>query len=118
MRNSDPRRPQLLHTRMFEHPHCGHGRRIHMGVWCSLSEKSYSEIAEHWEDPSRESLGPYFGWLCAQIPGYPDTAFLKTMVHQQPVGIKPLIELEPTNHPLAIDQREGIQVNRIQSIVM
>jgi hypothetical protein len=87
------------------------------GVWCSLSETSYSEISEHWEDPARASLGPYFGWLCTKIPGYPDTVFLKTMVHQREVGFRPLVELEATDHLLAIDQREGIDEDRIKDIV-
>jgi hypothetical protein len=38
---------------------------------------------------------------------------LKTMVHTQPVGVRPSIELEPTDHPLAIEQREGITVARV-----
>src|SRR5215217_3739199 len=36
------------------------------GVWVSLSEKSFLEMSGHWEDPSRTSLGPYFGWLCTK----------------------------------------------------
>lgn len=87
------------------------------GVWCSLSEKSYREIAEHWNDLTRTSLGPYFGWLCTKIPGYPDTAFLKTLVHQKNVGVCPSIELETTGHPLAVDQRDGIEEDRLRRIV-
>src|SRR5262249_4594519 len=88
-------------------------RSFTWGVWCSLSEKSYAEIAEHWNDPARSSFGPHFGWLCTVIPGYPDTAFLKTMVHQRDVGVRPFVELEPTDHPLAVDQREGIEKHRL-----
>jgi hypothetical protein len=83
-------------------------RAFTWGVWCSLSEKSYVEISKHWDDSARLSIGPHFGWLCTKIPAYPDTVFLKTMVHQREVGVRPLVELEATNHPLAIDQREGI----------
>src|SRR5215831_8075762 len=42
-----------------------------------------------------------------KVPGYPDTAFLKTMVHQREVGVRPSVELEPTDRPLAVDQRDG-----------
>jgi hypothetical protein len=59
----------------------GTNRMFTWGVWCSLSEKSYLEISEHWNNPARTNLGPYFGWLCTKIPEYPDTAFIKTMVH-------------------------------------
>ena len=93
------------------------GRSFSWGVWCSLSEKSYLEVSDHWEDPARERLGPYFGWLCTKIPGYPDTAFLKTMVHQRAVGVRPAVELESKDHPLAVEQREGIKESRLQAIV-
>jgi len=30
------------------------------------------------------------------------------MVHTQPVGFRPHVEVEPTAHPLAVEQREGV----------
>lgn len=94
------------------------GRTFTWGVWCSLSEKSYSELSDHWDDPARMNIGPHFGWLCTKIPGYPDTVFLKTMVHQRDVGVRPSVELEPTEHPLAVDQRDGIDEDRLQEMVI
>ena len=85
----------------------GTDRCFTWGVWCSLSESSYTEISAHWDDSGRASLGPYFGWLCTQVPGYPDTAFLKTMVHQRAIGVRPAVELEPTDHPLAARSEAG-----------
>jgi len=35
-------------------------------------------------------------------------------VHTQPVGVRPVVELEPTDHPLAVEQRTGITVARVQ----
>ena len=87
------------------------------GVWVSLSEKSFESLSELWETPDRESEPPYFGWLSASLPGYPETLNLKTNVHTRPVGQRPLIELEPTDHPLAVEQREGITMARVQEIV-
>lgn len=88
------------------------------GVWVSLSEKSFLEMSEHWDDPKRTQYGPYFGWLCTQVPEYPDSVFLKTSVHQRGVGLRPLVKLEPTDHPLAVHQREGIDPNQLQGIVV
>jgi hypothetical protein len=88
------------------------------GVWVSLSEKSFTEMGDHWEDPARTSFGPYFGWLCTPIPGYPDTVYLKTMVHQRAVGLRPFVELEPTDHPLALDQRNGVDPARMQEVIV
>ena len=87
------------------------------GVWVSLSEKSFESLSELWETPDRESEPPYFGWLSASLPGYPETLNLKTNVHTRPVGQRPLIELEPTDHPLAVEQREGITMVRVEKIV-
>ncbi|MCB9866464.1 MAG: DUF2199 domain-containing protein [Phycisphaerales bacterium] len=87
------------------------------GVWCSLSAKSHDEISQHWDDPERIHLGPHFGWLSTAIPHYPDTMFMKTMVHHQAPGLRPLIILEPTDHPLSVDQREGISSKRMKAIV-
>ena len=87
------------------------------GVWTSLSEPSFRRMASLWETEGRESEPPFFGWLCTAVPLYPDTLLLKTHVHMQPVGARPLVELEPTDHPLAIDQRTGITMQRVQQIV-
>jgi hypothetical protein len=95
----------------------GTARFFTWGVWCSLSEKSFGEMSDAWEDPNRVRLGPYFGWLCTKIPCYPDFVFLKTMVYQEPVGTRPRVELEPTDHPLSIDQRFGIEQERLSAIV-
>ncbi len=69
-----------------------------------------------WEDPSREQEPPYFGWLVTELPVYPEsTLLLKTHVRTRAVGVRPLIELEPTDHPLAVEQREGITAERVRA---
>jgi hypothetical protein len=64
----------------------------------------------------RSHIGPFFRWLSAELPLYPRTENLKTRVHLRDDGIRPYIELEPTDHPLAIEQRNGIGVDRIAEI--
>jgi hypothetical protein len=87
------------------------------GVWVSLSLPNFSRTLELWDTPGRESEEPYFGWLSSDIPSYePTTLELKTHVHTQPVGQRPVVELEPTDHPLAVEQRTGITVARVQRI--
>ncbi len=52
-----------------------------------------------------------------EIPVYPtQTLNLKTEVHTDHVGIRPHIVLEPTDHPLAVEQRVGITVARVRRI--
>lgn len=84
------------------------------GVWVSLSETSFDRMHERWDDPDRTEEPPYFGWLCTELPYAESTLLLKTHVHTQPVGTRPLVELEPTDHPLAVEQREGITMARVR----
>ncbi len=85
-------------------------------VWVSLGEKNFNRAVDLWETPGRESEPPYFGWLSTSLPHYPETLNLKTNIHMRPVGERPTIELEPTNHSLAVEQRQGITVARAQSL--
>lgn len=87
------------------------------GVWASLSKASFDEYMSRFEDPTRALLGPYFGWLSAALPGYPDTENLKVSVQPLDPGLRPLFRLEPTDHPLAIEQSEGITQQRLIEIV-
>jgi hypothetical protein len=43
--------------------------------------------------------------------------YLKTDVHLRPLNKRPLVELEPTDHPLAVEQRNGITMARVREIV-
>ncbi|MCZ4121990.1 DUF2199 domain-containing protein [Streptomyces sp. H39-S7] len=87
------------------------------GVWISLSRESFARASELWETPGRETERPYFGWLSTELSLYPEsTTDLKTNVHTRPVGRRPRVELEPTEHPLAVEQRTGITPERVRQI--
>ena len=100
----------------LELPVIGSEERFSWDVWVSLSARNFARACEVWESPGRESEPPCFGWLSSSVPGYPETLSLKTMVHTRPVGVRPRIELEPTDHPLAVEQREGITWERVREI--
>lgn len=85
-------------------------------VWVSLSLPNFKRAFQRWEQPGRESEPPYFGWLSTALPGYPNTLHQKTTVHTRAVGRRPFVELEPTDHPLAVEQRQGITLDRVQQI--
>ena len=85
-------------------------------VWVSLSPVNFQRTIQLWETPGREKEPPSFGWLSTRLSLYPETLNLKTMAHTRPVGQRPFIQLEPTDHPLAVEQREGITRARIQEI--
>ena len=110
-------RPSYFVRACLEVPIKGTDQVFTWGVWVSLSETSFSEMSDHWNDPDRTNLGPYFGWLCTTVPEYPDSMFLKTNVRQRSVGLRPLVELQATDHPLGVYQREGIEPTRLREIV-
>jgi hypothetical protein len=86
------------------------------GVFVSLSADSYRRWKACFHDEQRSHVGPFFGWLDAALKPYPDSTNLKTRAHLRDGFIRPLIELEPTAHPLAVEQREGITAERVARI--
>ena len=85
-------------------------------VWVLLSQANLDRAVRLWNDARRAEQPPYFGWLSTTLTGYPETVNLATNVHTRAVGLRPSVELEPTNHPLAVEQREGITVERVQQL--
>src|SRR5262249_42244540 len=101
---------------LLEIPILGCTDRLAFGVWCSLSRASMETVSQVWEKPDRENAGYFFGWLGSQLPLYPDTRRLKTHVHLRAPPMAPFVELEPTDHPLAVEQRNGVTVERVIEI--
>lgn len=102
---------------LVEIPVIGSDDVFSWAVWVSLSRENFSRAADMWETPGREAESPYFGWLTTELSPYlPSTINLKTHVHTRPVGQRSFIELEPTDHPLAVEQRNGITLDRVREI--
>ncbi|WMW80874.1 DUF2199 domain-containing protein [Undibacterium cyanobacteriorum] len=86
-------------------------------AWISLSESNFLRCSELWDTPGRETEPAYFGWLQSSLPTYtPSTLNLKTSVQTMPIGERPIITIEPSTHPLAIEQLHGITRARVQEI--
>jgi hypothetical protein len=102
---------------LIEIPVIGSAEPFSWGVWVSLSRENFTRALHVWETPGRESERPYFGWLSTELGLYsPRTTNLKTNAHTRPIGRRPFIELEPTDHPLAVEQRTGITRDRVREI--
>jgi hypothetical protein len=41
---------------------------------------------------------------------------LKTNVHLRGGGTRPFIELEPTDHPLSVEQHQGMSLERVEEL--
>jgi hypothetical protein len=85
------------------------------GVWVSQKKENYQTYVDNFES---DEIGPFFGWLSTSLSCYEEDTFcLKTMAHFRGDKIRPYIELEPTDHQLSIDQRDGISLERAWELV-
>ena len=91
-------------------------RAFSYGVWSSVSEKSFHRIMELWNDARCAEELPYFSYLLINIGGYPKTWGLEATLVTHSVTDRPLLYLAPSDHPLAVEQREGITIARAQEI--
>jgi hypothetical protein len=92
-----------------------HSRSFGFGVWVSQKRENFETYLQNFRS---SAIGPFFGWLCTRIAYYArDTTNLKTRAHFRGADLRPGIELEPTDHPLAVAQREGISLDEAWKIV-
>lgn len=101
----------------IEIPVHGYEEPFVWGTWVSLSKECFLQFLECFGQEKRSHIGPFFGWHCGDFIVYDQACTnLKTKVHLRDNGIRPYIELEPTDHPLAIEQRGGISIGRLVEI--
>lgn len=100
---------------VIELPIIGSVERFCWGVWTSLSKSNFDRIVERWENPQPDEPS-YFGWVSNSIDVYPETLNLKVSLHNRDARQRPSALLEPTDHPLAIEQRNSITVDRVREI--
>ncbi len=85
------------------------------GVWVSHKKENFEIYREQFDTPE---IGPFFGWLCTEIDYFSEsTLSLKTMVHYRGGGLRPRIVVEPSEHPLYVQQRDGISLAEAWKIV-
>ena len=93
----------------------GYPQVFGFGVWVSQKRDNFYTYLENFDS---ETIGPFFGWLSNNISYYSeDTLNLQTMAHFRGQELRPRIEIEASNHQLAIDQRNGITLAKAWDIV-
>lgn len=101
----------------IEIPVHGEDELFRWDVWVSLSKENYQRSVGLMNRQGREEEAPYYGWLSTELEVYGPTLGLKVLVHTQPVGLVPRIELQRSEHPLCVEQRDGITLERVKEIV-
>jgi hypothetical protein len=103
---------------LIQLPIIGTGRNFCWGVWGSLSSANFQTLIKVHDDTGRVELPPMFSWLSTVLPGYPETLSLKMYAHVRDVGLRPYFELEPSDHPLSLEQYSGISPERVKQIML
>src|SRR4030095_12869330 len=98
-------------------PVCDSPDTITWTVWSTLSEADFERCSKLWHTAGRESEPPYVGSLSNPIPSYATSANLKVLVHTQPLGVRPKIEVVEESHPLWRDQKHGISAARADDLI-
>lgn len=106
----------LLHL-----PIRGSADALTWGVWVSVSEEDFAEYVREFEDASRAPGACFLGWLANEVPGFESEAPLAAKLHVREYPLRPWVELAPTEHPLAVAQREGLSsddaVARVEALL-
>jgi len=98
-------------------PIIGTAEHFCWGVWGSVSRENFRLLLDD-VDRSHKNLPIMFCWLSTQIVEYPETLSLKMYAHFGKPGDQPTFELEPTEHPLAIEDHKGISPERVKEIML
>jgi len=86
------------------------------GVWSSISKDNFDLYLKTFDEGQQSHLGPWFGWFSNQLQGFPETINLKCHIYPNDENTRPVIELEPTDHPLSIAQQKGITFDELLEI--
>lgn len=86
-------------------------------VWTSISKENFIKRNDLWTNPDRIKEPPYFGWLQTRIPTYGECINIKTIAYEQPTGLIPSLEIVEEDHPLYLDQKNGITLKKAFLIV-
>lgn len=101
----------------LELPVVGSDQVFTWGVWLEVPLASFERMDELWEVEGREAEPPYTCTVATALPVYPSTLGLRALLATRPLGLRPAVMLEPSDHPLSREQQEGINWERVHALV-
>ncbi|WP_132910865.1 DUF2199 domain-containing protein [Sphingomonas sp. BK235] len=78
-------------------------------IWMSQSNSNFETYRDTLGDTPEQVT---FGYLANRLPEYPDTLNLRAQVRWRARGERPIVELEPVEHPLFADWTAGLTRDR------
>jgi hypothetical protein len=99
-------------------PIIGRDTPFYWCVWASFSCKDFARAAyvRSIPDEHRSQEPDYLGELATKIEIYPNTLGLKLQIETRRFGQKHFFRLSSADHPLAVEQRDGISLERLREI--
>ena len=97
-------------------PIVGHTDPFIWGCWASVSRESFEQFGKLWDAPVREHEPPLPAQLANDNPIYPATVGLACNVVMKNARRRPSFEILSTDHPIALEQRNGITLERVKEI--
>lgn len=92
------------------------GASFGWGLWAAVSERSFWRYRELWDvDGSAEP--PFRGLMAVSPIGYPNALDAEVRVQLRAASERPAILPAAYDHPLFVEQRDGISVKRWHQIV-
>ena len=86
------------------------------GAWVDVSQSDFERWSDAFGLEQRAHIGPFAGYLGNLLPCYPDTFNLHVVMHLRNNGIRPLIKISPSEHPLHVEQCRGMSQERLVEI--
>ncbi len=85
------------------------------GVWGTLKQENFQTYVNEFHNPA-PAFGPFFSWLNSTLRPYPETFNMPSELHFRGDNLRPLMRLHLSDHPLALDQHNGVTLERIAEI--
>jgi hypothetical protein len=101
---------------VLEIPVHGFAEKFGFGCWSTLSRENFDKYIDGFNDGDYADWGPWGGWLCNQLADYIGTEPEAMWVYPQPNRQRPTFRIQNPDHPLAIDQEQGIKPERLLAI--
>lgn len=102
---------------VLEIPVRGQAEKFGFGCWSTLSRANFEKYLDGFDNADFADWGPWTGWLCNQLETYIGTDPEGVYVYPQPERQRPTLRIVNPVHRLAIDQEEGISVERLWEIL-
>lgn len=90
----------------------GRDRPYRIGLWAEVDEPTFGQILRLWKDPAQADTPLLPGTLTNDVPLVPPTAGLPIGLRLTGPKTRPEFFIANTEHPLALEQRCGIDPHR------